>query len=111
MNEGIGLLVDRHPELLRAEYALSEFGGATTFINGRSFYPVQTAEKGTAWMRIVAHGRPGHASVPHDENPLLYLAQAIDKNFASAVSLREVKTMGALAPSTRPAVRPPARCE
>ncbi len=79
MNEGIGLLVKSHPDLLRAEYALSEFGGATSYIGGKAFYPVQTAEKGTAWMRIVARGRPGHASVPHDENPVLYLAQAIDK--------------------------------
>ncbi len=78
-NQGIGLLVDRHPELLRAEYALSEFGGASMYINNACFYPIQTAEKGTAWMRIIAKGRPGHASVPHDENPVIYLGRVLSK--------------------------------
>jgi acetylornithine deacetylase/succinyl-diaminopimelate desuccinylase-like protein len=78
-NEGIGRLVESHPDLLRAEYALSEFGGATQYVHGKAFYPIQTGEKGTAWMRMVATGRPGHASVPHTENPVGYLARAVDK--------------------------------
>lgn len=78
-NQGIGILVDRHPELLRAEYALSEFGGASMYVNGKCFYPVQTGEKGTAWMRMIARGRPGHASIPHDENPVVYLGRAVDR--------------------------------
>ncbi len=78
-NEGIGILVDKHPELLHAEYALSEFGGASMYVNGKCFYPIQSAEKGTAWMRMIARGRPGHASIPHGENAVLYLARAIER--------------------------------
>ncbi|MFC1465989.1 MAG: M20/M25/M40 family metallo-hydrolase [Candidatus Brachytrichaceae bacterium NZ_4S206] len=78
-NQGIGILVERHPDLLRAEYALSEFGGYSLHIGNRCFYPIQTAEKGNVWMRMVAHGRPGHASVPHTDNAVVYLARAVDK--------------------------------
>ena len=78
-NQGIGPLSERHPDLIRAEYALSEFGGFSMYIGNKCFYPVQTAEKGTAWMRMVAKGRPGHASVPHDDNAVVHLARAVDK--------------------------------
>jgi acetylornithine deacetylase/succinyl-diaminopimelate desuccinylase-like protein len=78
-NQGIGVLVEKHPDLLRAEYALSEFGGHSMYVGGRCFYPIQTAEKGALWMRMVAHGRPGHASVPHAENAVVRLARAVDR--------------------------------
>ncbi len=78
-NQGIGPLSERHPDLIRAEYALSEFGGFSMYIGNKCFYPVQTAEKGTAWLRMVAKGRPGHASVPHDDNAVVHLARAVDK--------------------------------
>ena len=38
---------------------------------------MQTAEKGIAWLRLHAHGRAGHGSVPNDENAVVRLAQAI----------------------------------
>ena len=82
-NQGIGPLTDQYPDLLRAEYALSEFGGFSMYIGSgnyaRCFYPIQTAEKGTAWMRMIAHGRPGHASVPHDDNAVVHLSRAVEK--------------------------------
>ncbi len=76
-NQGIGLLVRDHPELLRAEYAFSEFGGFSLHIGKHTFYPIQVAEKGTAWLRLRAKGRPGHASVPHDDNAVLHLGHAL----------------------------------
>ncbi|MCS7056655.1 MAG: M20/M25/M40 family metallo-hydrolase [Thermoflexales bacterium] len=78
-NQGIGLLVERHPDLLRAEYALSEFGGYSLHIGNRRFYPIQTAEKGNVWMRMIARGRPGHASVPHADNAVVHLSRAVDR--------------------------------
>jgi acetylornithine deacetylase/succinyl-diaminopimelate desuccinylase-like protein len=105
-NEGIGLLVDSHPELLRAEYALSEFGGASTYINGRCFYPIQTAEKGTAWMRMIAHGRPGHASVPHNDNPVAHLGRAIDKLSRAKLPMHVSKTARAFVEGVGAALGP-----
>lgn len=78
-NQGIGILVERHPDLLRAEYALSEFGGYSLHIGNRCFYPIQTAEKGNVWMRMVTRGRPGHASVPQADNAVVHLSRAVDK--------------------------------
>lgn len=78
-NQGMGPLIERHPDLLRAEYGLSEFGGYSMYASGRCFYPIQTAEKGTVWMRMRASGRPGHASVPHEDNAVVHLSRAIDK--------------------------------
>ncbi|MGH2594043.1 MAG: M20/M25/M40 family metallo-hydrolase [Anaerolineae bacterium] len=76
---GAGWLVTQRPDLVRAEYGLSEFGGYSMHIAGRRFYPVMTAEKGVCWMKIRAHGRPGHGSVPQDDNAVLELARAIDR--------------------------------
>jgi acetylornithine deacetylase/succinyl-diaminopimelate desuccinylase-like protein len=78
-DQGMGILVKRHPDLLRAEYGLSEFGGYSMYASGKCFYPIQAAEKGTVWMRMRATGRPGHASVPLDDNAVVHLSRAVDK--------------------------------
>ena len=42
-------------------------------------YLLQTAEKGIAWLRLRAHGRAGHGSVPNDDNAIVRLAAAIGR--------------------------------
>lgn len=76
---GAEWLVKHHPDLVRAEYGISEFGGYSLHYEGRRFYPVMTAEKGVCWMKIRARGQPGHASVPKEDNAVLQLARAIDR--------------------------------
>ena len=78
-DQGIGPLIARHPDLLRAQYGLSEFGGYTMYASGKCFYPIQVAEKGTVWMHMHAAGRPGHASVPHEDNAVVHLTRAVNK--------------------------------
>src|SRR6516164_6861931 len=78
-NQGAGWVVANRPELIQAEYALNEGGGSGFEINGRRYYPVQTAEKGTVRFRIRTYGKPGHGSVPHYENPILNLAEVLTK--------------------------------
>jgi len=51
---GADWLVTRHPDLVRAEYGLSEMGGYTLYLEGRKFYPIMCAEKGTCWLKIRA---------------------------------------------------------
>ncbi|MFQ6015649.1 MAG: M20/M25/M40 family metallo-hydrolase [Anaerolineae bacterium] len=77
--KGIGWLVDNHLELVEAEYALSEFGGFSMTINGKRFYPCQTAEKGVCWVRLKATGQPGHGSMPHPDNAVLKVARAVER--------------------------------
>lgn len=73
-HEGADWVVEHCPELIQAEYALNEGGGSGLEINGHRYYPVQTAEKGTVRFRIRTYGKPGHGSVPHEENAILKLA-------------------------------------
>jgi acetylornithine deacetylase/succinyl-diaminopimelate desuccinylase-like protein len=70
-------LVDRHPELVRAEYVLTEVGGHTLHVEGARFYPIQVSEKGLCWFEITAEGPPGHGSMPHPHNAVARLARAI----------------------------------
>ena len=76
---GAGWVVEHHPELIQAEYALNEGGGSGLEINGRRYYPVQTAEKGTVRFRVRTQGKPGHGSVPHPDNAILKLAAILAK--------------------------------
>src|SRR5579875_2184112 len=75
--QGARWVAQNYPELIRAEYALNEGGGNGIEINGRRYYTVQTAEKGTARFRLRTTGTPGHGSVPHDDNAVLKLAELL----------------------------------
>lgn len=77
-NFGAKWMVENHPDLIRAEYAINEGGGFGTTIAGKHVYGIQTGEKGTARFTLRAHGKPGHASVPQRENAVLKLARALD---------------------------------
>ena len=74
---GSKFLVTQHPELVDAEYGFTEGGGFTLHMGKVRLYAIQVSEKGVAWMKMTAHGKPGHASMPHDENAVVHLAQAI----------------------------------
>ena len=75
--QGSLFLVERHPELVRAEYVLTEVGGHTLHVGQARLYPVQVSEKGICWFEIQAEGPPGHGSMPHPHNAVARLARAI----------------------------------
>jgi acetylornithine deacetylase/succinyl-diaminopimelate desuccinylase-like protein len=72
---GSAWLVDQHPDKVRAGHALGEVGGATFYLGGRPFYPIQVAEKGIAWLRAVATGATGHGSIPREDNAVVRLSE------------------------------------
>mgnify|MGYP001626205161 CR=1 FL=1 len=73
---GAGWLVERHPELVRADYVINE-GGGFEIPARRSVFLVQTAEKGVYWFKLRFRGAPGHASMPRSgDNALLKAAEA-----------------------------------
>jgi acetylornithine deacetylase/succinyl-diaminopimelate desuccinylase-like protein len=76
-DEGSKFLVDKHPDRVRAEYAIGEAGGFTVNVNGQAIYPIQIAEKGAVWMTLKAKGSPGHGSMPRDDNAVVRLSEAI----------------------------------
>jgi len=84
-------VVDNHPEVFEGvSEAISEVGGFSVTVPAKSTgeptraYLLQTAEKGIAWLRLTAHGRAGHGSVPNDENAIVRLAAAIGRIDAHA---------------------------
>jgi acetylornithine deacetylase/succinyl-diaminopimelate desuccinylase-like protein len=70
-------LVDNRPELVKAEFALGEAGGFNVFVNGKVIYPIQIAEKGAVWMKLRATGRPGHGSMPRENNAVARIGAAV----------------------------------
>lgn len=76
---GILFMEREHPEAIDAEYVMNEGGGATTEMFGveRPIFSVAVSEKGPLWLRLVAEGRPGHGSMPHDDNCLDRMARAM----------------------------------
>ena len=61
---GAKFLVEEHPELFEGvRHALGEFGGARIRLGGRSFYPIQVAEKQICWLRGSVRGPGGHGAI------------------------------------------------
>ena len=76
---GSQFLVEQHPQLINAEYGITEGGAMTIHFGNTRLYPIQVAEKSVCWLRAKAHGEPGHGSIPHSDNAVFFLARAIDK--------------------------------
>ena len=72
-------LVDEHADEVRAEYTLGEIGAFSLHLFGRTFYPIQTAEKGVCWVRATFEGEPGHGSMPNPESSVIQLGEALAK--------------------------------
>jgi acetylornithine deacetylase/succinyl-diaminopimelate desuccinylase-like protein len=61
---GAKFLTEEHADLFDGvRHALGEFGGARIPLGGRSFYPIQVAEKQICWLRGVVRGPGGHGAI------------------------------------------------
>ena len=61
---GAAFMADEHADALGgARHALGEFGGATQWIAGKRFYPIQVAEKQMSWLRATVRGAGGHGAL------------------------------------------------
>ena len=95
--DGAAWLARRHPGLFEGcTEAIGESGGYSVHAaNGTRLYPVATAERGTAWLRLVARGRAGHGSRVNDENAVVRLAAAIARVGAHRWPVRLTPTVRA----------------
>lgn len=97
---GAEWVVDNHFDKIEAGFALNE-GGFSMEMNGKAMFLCANAEKGMTWANLTAKGRPGHGSLPHDDNATLHMCRAANtisnyrseilvtdtfRNFADAVS-------------------------
>jgi acetylornithine deacetylase/succinyl-diaminopimelate desuccinylase-like protein len=62
---GAKFMVEEHAALFeKVRYAIGEFGGFTSYIGGKRFYPIMIAEKQICWIRATLRGAAGHGSMP-----------------------------------------------
>ncbi|MBD3006140.1 MULTISPECIES: M20/M25/M40 family metallo-hydrolase [unclassified Streptomyces] len=76
---GAGFLADRHAELFEGcTEGISESGAFTFHAgSGTRIYPIAAGERGTAWLKLTAHGRAGHGSKVNRDNAVSRLAAAV----------------------------------
>jgi acetylornithine deacetylase/succinyl-diaminopimelate desuccinylase-like protein len=92
---GAHWLVDHHPEEFEGcTEAIGEVGGFSFTVNDDlRLYLVETAQKGMAWMRLVAEGRAGHGSMVNDDNAVTELCEAMARIGRHRFPVRVTKTV------------------
>ncbi|AZK97423.1 MULTISPECIES: M20/M25/M40 family metallo-hydrolase [Streptomyces] len=77
--DGAGFLADRHAGLFEGcTEGISESGAFSFHADhGMTLYPVGAGERGTAWLKLTAHGRAGHGSKVNRSNAVSRLAAAV----------------------------------
>ncbi|QEE17944.1 M20/M25/M40 family metallo-hydrolase [Promethearchaeum syntrophicum] len=72
---GVKWMMENHPELIEADYCLSESGGISIAENKLIF---MIGEKGGAFKKLTFSGTPGHGSMPYgSENAVVKASKAI----------------------------------
>jgi acetylornithine deacetylase/succinyl-diaminopimelate desuccinylase-like protein len=76
---GARWLIEKHREVVEGcQEAIGEVGGfSLTVRDDLRLYLIQTAEKGMAWLNLIAEGRAGHGSLRHDQNAITELSAAV----------------------------------
>ncbi|MFR9756101.1 M20/M25/M40 family metallo-hydrolase [Streptomyces sp. TR06-5] len=94
---GADFLVEQHAGLFDGcTEGISESGAFTFHAgNGLRLYPVAAGERGTAWLRLTAHGRAGHGSKVNRENAVSRLATAVHRIGAHTWPVRLTPTVRA----------------
>ncbi len=89
---GVNWLFDHHPEWMKADYVINEGGGVGITVGEKHLYTCQTAEKGLCWLKLTFRGKPGHASIPHEDNCVVKMAKAIERISSYRSPLRPTLT-------------------
>jgi acetylornithine deacetylase/succinyl-diaminopimelate desuccinylase-like protein len=94
---GARWLVERHPGLFDGCTEAVGESGAFTFHAGpgQRLYPIASAERGTAWLKLTARGRAGHGAKPNPENAVTRLSAAMARIGAHRWPVRLIPTVNA----------------
>lgn len=110
---GARWLVDRHAGLFEGcTEAIGESGGFTFHAApGLRLYPVASAERGTAWLKLTARGTAGHGSKPNGDNAVIRLAEAVIRIGEHRWPVRLIPAVRAAIAAIGEAVQPGDRAE
>lgn len=77
--DGSGFLAEEHAGLFEGcTEGISESGAFSFHAGpGMTLYPIGAGERGTAWLKLTAHGRAGHGSKVNRANAVSRLAAAV----------------------------------
>jgi acetylornithine deacetylase/succinyl-diaminopimelate desuccinylase-like protein len=75
---GTQWMIENHWSEIGAEYNWDEGGfGLKDMFGPTPVFTVAVAEKKDLWVKLVAHGEPGHSGMPHDDNAANILLTAL----------------------------------
>jgi acetylornithine deacetylase/succinyl-diaminopimelate desuccinylase-like protein len=93
---GAGWLVENRPELFAdVGYLLNE-GGGGTLLGDDTVFSVEVTQKVPLWLRLVAHGNPGHGSAPQMETSVTRILRTGDRLAGTRFPARVVPAVQAM---------------
>ncbi|MFV2090759.1 MAG: M20/M25/M40 family metallo-hydrolase, partial [Pseudomonadales bacterium] len=93
---GAGWLVENRPEIFEnAGYLLNEGGGGTT-LGDDTVFTVELTQKVPLWLRLIAHGNPGHGSTPQVQTAVTRILRAGDRLARTRFPARVVPAVQAM---------------
>jgi acetylornithine deacetylase/succinyl-diaminopimelate desuccinylase-like protein len=79
-DQGSVWLLAHHPELVaNAKYLITEGGSNLKYADHETIYGIGVAEKAPLWIRLTAHGRGGHGSIPLTNSAPNQLIRALNR--------------------------------
>jgi acetylornithine deacetylase/succinyl-diaminopimelate desuccinylase-like protein len=76
---GAGWLVENRPEIFEGVGYLINEGGGGSIQGNDVIFSVELTQKVPLWLRLVAHGNPGHGSAPQTETAVTRILRAGDR--------------------------------
>jgi acetylornithine deacetylase/succinyl-diaminopimelate desuccinylase-like protein len=106
---GMRWLVEQHAAELDPEWVWDEGGGGFKDMFGPGvFFGLTVAEKQIQHLRLIASGKPGHASMPHNDNANVTLLEALHRVLSAPRPLRVNAITAAMFRTMAPTQRFPA---
>ncbi len=76
---GASWVAENRADWMDTDLVINEGAYGLNFGNGTQVFQVAPTEKIPFWVKLTVRGRPGHGSVPHDDNCAEHLVQALDR--------------------------------
>lgn len=77
---GVKFLLEKYPGDFKADLVINEGGfGITNMLSNGQLVMISSGEKGPCWLTLKRSGRPGHGSMPHGDNALERMIEALHR--------------------------------